>query len=502
MGIAALGLSSAGQAQPEVQGQWSPLLKSSDGTWRSLLFSIHAIHLPTGKIMLFGYKAQAPQAQLWDPLTGTFEQSNPLVQNADHDIFCSGHSLLADGSVFFAGGHIMDYWGQRYAARMNPFETGAAQWQALAPMNYPRWYPTTTTLPDGRVLVVSGTQSYNPDSYDLLYQFVWANYPEIYDPVRNTWTVLPDWFRAHWYPFIFVLPNGKVFFAGRYIRSSWPETQYNHLLDLNTLRWTRLNNTPQPMAGGGAVMYEPGRIMKCGGQDPQRADGNATERTCVINMNVASPAWRETAPMAQKRQDHNLVILPDGNVLAIGGSYVFDNDLTGQTQRLTEMWNPDTEQWSPMASLQLPRLYHSTALLLPDGRVLSAGGNVSPTAQIYSPPYLFKGARPEIISAPTRINPVQLFYVETTQAPTIQKVVLMGLSATTHAADMNQRRIPLNFFVSGNNTLGVVGPASLNTAPPGYYMLFVINNQGVPSVAKYVQVRNPSSGLPIKGKKG
>ena len=488
-------------AQPEVQGQWGPVLKSSDGTWRNLLFSIHAVHLPTGKIMLFGYKAQAPQAQLYDPLTGQFEHTNPLVANTDHDIFCSGMTLLSDGSVFFTGGHIMDYWGQRYAMRMNPFAEGLDQWTALAPMNYPRWYPTCTTLPDNRVLVTSGTQSYNPDNYDLLYQFVWANYPEIYNPANNTWTVLPDTFRSHWYPFIFVLPNGKVFFAGRYIRSSWPETDQNWTLDLATNRWTKMNAAPQPIRGGAAVMYEPGRIMKSGGQDPTRADGNSTERTAVINMNVANPAWRETPAMAQKRQDHNLVLLPDGNVLAVGGSYVFDNDSTGVTQKLAEMWNPVSETWTPMATMTHSRLYHSTAVLLADGRVLTAGGNISPTAQVFSPPYLFKGERPVITSAPERVAPGSLFYVETPNVATVSKVVLMGLNSTTHAFDMNQRRVPLNFFVAGGNQIGVVGPSSFNVTPPGYYMLFLINSNGVPSVAKYVQIRNLSLGLP-RGKKG
>lgn len=477
--------------QSDVVGEWGPLLTSTAGTWRSSLYSIHAIHLPTGKIMMWGYPHQAPQCQLWDPVTGVFTQTDPKLVNPDGNPFCVGHSLLADGSVFMAGGHVVDYFGQRYAYKYDPFTGENGTWTALPLMKSFRWYPTCTTLPDGRVLVTSGTQYDQSEFNDTVYRYLWADYPEIYDPASNSWTTAPLPYKVHWYPFMFVAPSGKVVNAGRYLRIGWPDNAKSYQLDLSSLLWTAI--TPaQPIQGGSAVMYEPGKIMKCGGEDPTRTDGNATNRTAVLDLNQANPQWVETAPMAQKRRDQNLVLLPDGKVLAIGGSFVFDQPPTGLTQRLSEIWDPATMQWTAVATQSEARLYHSTAVLLNDGRVLCAGGNLSPTGQIYSPPYLFKGDRPIIDNiSKTRFRANESLFVDVPGAGSNFKVVLMGLNAATHAFDQNQRRIPLSTFKIGGGRLLAMAPASNNIAPPGYYMLFVLNGSGVPSIAKYVRMLPP-----------
>jgi hypothetical protein len=141
-----------------------------------------------------------------------------------------------------------------------------------------------------------------------------------------------------------------------------------------------------------------------------------------------------------------------------------------------------------MASISAYRGYHSTALLLPDGRVISAGGNVGgPNAQIFSPPYLFAGARPTISSAPASVGYGQAAFVGTPDAANISKVTFLRLSSTTHTFDQNQRFLSL-VFTQATGGLNVTFPSSANLAPPGHYMLFVLNSSGVPSEAKIVQI--------------
>jgi len=203
--------------------------------------------------------------------------------------------------------------------------------------------------------------------------------------------------------------------------------------------------------------------------------------------------------MAYARRQLNATLLPDGKVLATGGTSGGGfNNATG-TVFAAEMWDPATGTWSTMAGMQVPRLYHSSAVLLPDGRVLSAGGGRPAAAgeepatehrdaEIYSPPYLFKGARPTITSAPTtRLGYNQTFLVGTAEATSITKVTLIRLSSSTHAFNMNQLINNLNFSQGGGG-LNVTTPLNSNLCPPGHYMLFILNGNGVPSVAKIIQI--------------
>ena len=215
-------------------------------------------------------------------------------------------------------------------------------------------------------------------------------------------------------------------------------------------------------------------------------------------MTQSSPTWRETAPMAYPRTFHNLTLLPDGTVLASGGMSTSDGvDLT-KAVLPAEIWDPTTETWRTVASLTTGREYHSTALLLPDGRVLMAGGGQLPgratniySGEIYSPPYLFKGARPTITSVPSIVNYGSSFTVATPDAASIQKVALIRTPSVTHAFDENQRYIPLS-FTTGSGQLTVQAPSNGNIAPPGYYMLFILNGNGVPSVASFVRFPAPT----------
>ena len=207
--------------------------------------------------------------------------------------------------------------------------------------------------------------------------------------------------------------------------------------------------------------------------------------------------------MSDGRRQHNLTVLADGTVLATGGNSSGADlvDLDNGVYR-AELWDPATGQWQNQASMQVTRQYHSTALLLPDGRVLSSGGGVcgqcnqvgylAKNAEVFSPSYLFDDSgqpatRPVISSAPGDVAYNSPFAVSTPNAASISKVALVRLGAVTHSVNMEQRYVPLS-FTSGGGTVTPTAPANANVAPPGPYMLFVIDGNGVPSVAKIVNV--------------
>jgi hypothetical protein len=254
---------------------------------------------------------------------------------------------------------------------------------------------------------------------------------------------------------------------------------------------TPRGTTPQH-ADGTAVMYGDGKVLVTAGG----SRGTVPTRTAeIIDLNAASPAWQYTSPMVNPRRHANATLLPDGKVLVTGGSKSTENNNVAGAILPAEMWDPATGKWATMASLTIPRIYHSTAILLPDARVLTAGGD-RPTgatypsqqnAQIYSPPYLFKGPRPTITVAPATIGHGQTFSVQTPDAAGIAAVRLMRLSSVTHSYNMNQRIATLSFAKTAG-ALNVTVPTNKNLLPAGDYMLFILNAAGVPSISKILKV--------------
>jgi hypothetical protein len=452
---------------PGLSGQWSAVMD-----WP--LVAIHMSLLPSGEILVWdGFNSNPGSAQLWDPNSGAFT-SVPNVPN----IFCSGHILLPDGRVLVAGGHVDVDVGIRDTTIFNPVDQ---TWTNGSPMAYARWYPTVTALPDGRALVMSGNRNCATCNADI---------PEVYDPAADVWTRLTAARKViPLYPFNFVLPDGRLLVAGAYHASmSTP------VLNLVTQTWTTLD--PTVLDAGSAVMYAPGRIMKSGSS--WAAEGTSTPAaatTYVLDANQPSARWRQTAPMAFPRIWHNMTVLPDGNVLVTGGGQTADEYNVAAASLAAEMWSPATETWTTMATSQVPRFYHSVATLLPDGRVLVAGSGRAGvdqfSAEIYSPPYLFKGARPAIGSAPPVVQYGGNFTVQTPDASRIARVSLISLGSVTHAFDENQRFVPLTFQAAGG-ALTVQGPANGNVAPPGYYMLFLVDTAGVPSTSAMVRLPTPA----------
>jgi hypothetical protein len=474
------GSSAAPGDPPDVVGDWSAPVP-----WP--IVAVHMSLTSTGEVfMLDGFEAAVNSERLWNPATNTFREV-PYGRN----LFCSGHIQLADGRTMIVGGHITAYEGLRdttlYNAQTNTYVRGAD-------MAEPRWYPTATQLPDGRVLTFSGDRIVQ-DRPGQLPPFSDASVnslPEVYSPATNTWTSLTSaQLTTPLYPQLFVLSDGRIVDVG-------PDTT-TRVLTPGTWTWSTIGTSP--FDGHSAVMYRPNKIMKSGTwADPDFQGALAYDssgRTAVLDMNAATPAWRETAPMAHARSYHNLTLLPDGTVLASGGESGSDGvDLT-KSVLPAEIWNPDTETWTTVDSLTNGRLYHSTALLLPDGRILSAGDDNDPAkdpsrhadkAELYEPPYLFAaGARPVLDTAPSQITYGQAFTVGAREA--VDRAVLIAPGATTHANDMSQRLVALRLLTRGaDGQITFEAPPSANVAVPGYYMMFLVSPSGKPSMAHWVKL--------------
>ena len=452
-----------------IVGQWSAPFELG-------MVAVNAVLLRTGKILMFeGQYVTSGSPILWDPTSGGI---TPLA-DPHYNIFCAGQAQLADGRILVAGGYDPSSLG---APNATIFDPGTSTWSAAPNMTYRRWYPTATTLPDGRIILTSGAQSCDTCLADV---------PEIYNPTTNKWTALNSArLGVPYYPFVYVLPNGKVMDAGANQQSVASRT-----LDLQTGTWSAPDQTVAD--GHSSAMYLPGRILKTGTAADSGTNGTAASTAYVIDMNQATPTWRQVPSMAFRRAFHNTTILADGTVLVTGGMTGLNGYDGNLAVRDAELWSPVTETWQTLAKAQFPRLYHSTALLLPDGRVFNAGGGddgpaVNYTqAQVFSPPYLFKGARPTLTVAPATLQYGAPFTVQTPDAASIRTVSLIRPGSVTHAFDEDQRYLSLSFTASAGS-LSVQAPASGNLAPPGYYMLFLVNNAGVPSVAQFVRLPSPS----------
>jgi len=442
-------------AQASTHGQWSAV-----SNWPTR--AVHSTLMPDGRVFFVSFYNESLQPHIWDPVSNTFT----TTASSAYPIFCAGHTTLADGRVLIAGGHVADFVGFPHAVIYDPATNG---FTSLPDMNAARWYPTVTTLPNGDALVVSGDINSNTNVNPL---------PQVFQFATHTWRNLTSAQLAlPLYPSMLVAPNGKVFNAG-------PSRQTRYLTPSGTGAWSNVAvlNFTGFRDYGPALMYDSGKVLVVGGADPPTATAE------VIDLNAATPAWKFSGSMHFPRRQHNAVILPDGKVLIVGGSSAGGFDTSTSPVLPTEMWNPATGQFTVMASIATYRGYHSTALLLPDGRVLSAGGNVGgPNAQLFSPPYLFAGARPAIASAPTSAGYGQTVFIGSPDAASVSKVTLLRNASVTHTNNMSQGFQSLSFTKTSTG-LNVVMPANANLAPPGYYMLFVLNGAGVPSVGSIIQL--------------
>jgi hypothetical protein len=457
---------------------------TAQGRWTTLpyLMPINPIHMSlmnNGKVLIVagsGYDATVTnfESAVWDPQTGAITR---LSQS--WDMFCNAMVVLPDGRVFINGGNLQ-YHPFRGEPRNAVFDPVTGQFTDLENMAHGRWYPTATTLGDGSVMTFSGLSETGSTNSTV----------EIYR-VGSGWS--PE-YASGWipplYPRMHLLPNGNVFASG-----PMAETV---TFDTASLTWFAVASTNyNRMRTYGSSVLLPlspvdgykARVMIFGGADP------ATATTEIIDLSAPTPLWQYGPPMSQPRIEMNATILPNGRVLALGGSA---NDEDASTASLNaDLYDPDTNTFSSAGANAFPRLYHSNSLLLPDGTVAVLGGNpiqgvYEPHIEIYSPAYLFNSdgtpaTRPRITTVPGEIAYGSAFQVQTPNAADIASVVLVRPGSPTHAFDADQRLVRLSYTVSGG-VLNVTAPPTGNIAPPGYYMLFVLNSAGVPSTASFLKL--------------
>ncbi len=340
-------------------------------------------------------------------------------------------------------------------------------------MNRARWYATTTMLTNGEMLLMGGDSGFDR--------------PEIRDRSGN-FRLLPgaDTSALRWfYPRNHLQADNRVF--------GYDVDGRMYFIDPATGRMTGAGFIPGFYVGwsSSSVMFRSGRILQFGG------NGNGA---IVIDVRSGTPVLTPTQSMSSQRQWVVGTLLPNGDVLATSGSRIA-NELV-DVNNSAEIWNPQTGQWRVGASGAVPRLYHSNALLLPDASVLVVGGGASAplnplpltnrNAELYYPPYLFapdgrRAPRPQIDSAPSAIDIGRTFALDVPLAENVARVTLVKTGSATHSFNQDQRFLELTFVAAGSR-LNVQAPTRASEAPPGYYMLFVIDQAGVPSVAEIVSI--------------
>ena len=508
----------ASAGEPSEVGSWAaPFVMTSNYEG----YAIHAAMLPTGKVLMWGYPINVEQAAfrgnesyawLWDPALGygadAVEDVTPVIAGENVSIYCSGMSFLPDGRVLVVGGTLS--WGTddpddeftEFAGldRALIFDPADETWTDLprATGSDGRWYPTQVLLPDGRTFVISGLSDDPPGG--LL-----NDAHEIYDPVTNSFTLLDSAEQrrtTELYPHLFAMPDGKVLMAG-------PNPDDSAIFDPGNLAdpWTDLPPLASQRIGGNAVLLPEGpdgstTVAAIGGRPYGSQPPAAGE---MIDLDDASPSWAAFPALNTPRSYPNTVLLPDRSMVTVGGDDRVAN--WPVPERAVELYDPVTGSWQVGPSQVETRAYHSTALLLPDGRVLSTGDDYNPTSdgartgsspndtgEIYSPPYLFKGPRPVVSSFPDAVRWDIPFAVGA--LGDIDDAVLVAPAAVTHANDMNQRLVPLQTVAVHPGGLTLQSPPSPGVAPPGWYMLFLLND-GVPSLAKWVLLDGAAADVPV-----
>ena len=502
-------LSGSGPAVAQVAPVDDPLLV---GRWSSPfvipVVGVSAVLLHTGKVMFWSYdpvnyhnpaKSKDGVGFIWDPSTRQGYNIPP-----PENIWCAGQTILSDGRVYVAGGNLKypdpnaapgqgSWAGTLSNYTFNPY---TETWARQPNMSRGRWYPTVTQLADNRVVITSGIDETGTNAINNVVEVLTPD-PNI-DGIGVLNAVSLHNFSGL-YPLQFLLPSGKMLEAG-------PSAASSFQLDPATWNWS---NVPAMLGDhyylGNGVSYTDASLST-----PRQlvmvAGGYAYSNVPLVNKPLAAneyldgfnptKGWAPYPLWQTPRHNANTVLLPDGSMLTVGGNkglYGYDNSVF-EPELYTKAVLDLTGTWKTVAKHAVQAAYHSTAILLPDATVLlsqddmdySAQAAFQHKAQVYSPPYLFKGPQPQITSAPTSVRYGQSFNV-TTDRNGMSSAMLVAPGATTHGNDMHQRAIKLK-VTPFTNGLSVTIPTSAAAVPPGYYMLFVMDSAGIPSVAKFVRV--------------
>jgi galactose oxidase len=470
---------------------------------------------PNGKILLWsgnapdsfkgdiGYSAGQTYTALFDPKTNASTQM--VVKNVGADMFCPGTAMLPNGNLLINGGSS--------SPKTVIYDWAANAWSVSGNMNIPRGYQGDTLLSNGNVFTLGGswTGGFNSTTNPTRHGEVWNSGTGVWKtlsgvPVNNV--IAPDpqdvnsVYRGDNHLWLFAVGGGMVFHAGPSAQMNWINTNNNGLITSAGLR----GNDPYSM-NGNAVMYDVGKILKIGGS-PAYEQQAATNSAYVIDISGGpqKPVQvRQLPGMIYKRTISSSVVLPNGQVVIIGGQTFAKLFSDSYAVMAPEIWDPVTETFRQLKPMATARTYHSTAILMQDGRVFAGGGGLCGgwqcsanhmNAEILTPPYLLNAdgslaARPVIQSAPTRAQLGSTIQVNTQQP--VVSFALVRLSAVTHSVNNDQRRIPLYISgvtpgAAGSMTYSLPIPADSGVVLPGYYMLFAFNTQGVPSVASMIAI--------------
>jgi hypothetical protein len=473
------------------------------GSWqtRAAPAPVRAVHvavLRTGKVLLVAgsgndlsqFNAGSFKTSVWDPVSDTV---SPVT--TPWDAFCAGHAQLPDGRLLVAGGTAAYPSGATHNAyagtkRSYVFDPVSQSYTRVNDMTTARWYPTLVTLGDGSVLSVAGQGT------DGLLTYTWQRFTgsgwtaDQQPPVRSDTNG-----RQYWpmYPGLHLMADGRLFFSGAH---TFGGTQGPGIWNLsnNTFKAVGgipdLNHTDHAMS----VLLPPAqdqKVMIIGGGN---WDGSlSTATTGTVDLKASNPQYVPSASLDTPKMYVSAVLLPDRTVFETGGATRW-RDAGDSYVQSAQIFDPRTGLWTKAANPTVPRGYHSSAVLLPDGRVATFGNNPKDGSfdlrvEVYSPDYLTKGPRPVIVDAPRDVTYGGSYSMTTTSSAPIQSVSLVRPMAVTHSLDANQRLVDVPFTRNGDGTLSVSITGNPNIAPPGWYMLFAVDQNGVPSVASWVHVQ-------------
>lgn len=493
-----------------VRGQWDPPM-----AWP--VQPIHASLLPGGHLLSWASVVadEAGSDDVGDPHDSTrVDLSNVITwshQPADHpslEIYGAGVARAHSGEVVAVGGFggrdaTLEPYGRVGVSR---FDALNAAWVPTASMSRARWGSAALTLGNGDLFVIGGANAAGSTAT-----------PEVFDGCR--WRRLEDIdTSADWssgepsldgtWAFVHASSDGRVFVSG------WDERVTS--IDVRGRGAVLDTSTREPFerAYSTHAAYSPDKVLLVGGLDREGGASAALRSAVKIDFTGINPTVEPAGEMLFARCDSSGVVLADGSVFVHGGALEHSDGANPGQVRVPELWDPETGTWSVGAASTHPRGYRSTALLLPDGRVWSGGGECGPgctsgeTAEVYSPPYLFgsNGApatRPVILTAPGGADYGEDFSVVMADGKAVSRVTLIRYGSASHGSDLDQRFLELDFTKSGA-TLTVSAPANGYLAPPGPYHLFVFNSSGVPSVSAEITLSDlsPSTWEQLSGSDG
>ena len=464
------------------------------GRWEELpglpqITFMHAVLLANStRILFWGYGPMADQSRVWDQATGLYTQpaNQPQAVTPDENIWSGAHAHFNDakGTVLAHSGFYNSPSPPRTIdteRRTFTFDPTNSTWSKANDLHVGRFYPTTLTLADGTALTLFGADNAHGGGGAPSF--------EIFTPgaVGGSWSApkaLP--FNYFYYPWTFLLPGGDIFIAGPQKPARRFDPSVTPIVDDPARQYNQLSSQRGVNMDGTAVLlplkpphYEP-RVMILGGSAP-----DAQQTAEWIDLSVANPGWQALPNLNVTRDKVNSVLLPDGRVLIAGGIDILPDGGPA------EIFDPE----DPMSGFQLGpnmkhvRGYHSAALLLPDGSVVMGGdpnGGTTPNER-YLPPYFFK-PRPTIGGSPATIAYGTTFAVQTTLPGAITEVVLMRPGAVTHGFNQNQRYVGCAITGRTATEVQATAPPDGTRAPPGWYLLFIVDDDRVPSTGVWIRL--------------